>query len=112
LDWLDTRLSSLEAQKGPAQKAWSSGLLDITMALALAYPISAMMVQWFWGHAIDFGGQEMIAASPPQARIFALVWLGSASICLFFLYVIAIPMVLAMAHPGYGDFHFGINLRR
>ena len=84
LDWLDTRLSSLEAQKGPAQKAWSSGLLDITMALALAYPISAMMVQWFWGHAIDFGGQEMIAASPPQARIFALVWLGSASICLFF----------------------------
>ena len=45
LDWLDTRLSSLEAQKGPAQKAWSSGLLDITMALALAYPISAMMVQ-------------------------------------------------------------------
>ena len=84
LEWLDTRLSSLEAQKGPAQKAWSSGLLDITMALALAYPISAMMVQWFWGHAIDFGGQEMIAASPPQARIFALVWLGSASICLFF----------------------------
>ena len=84
LDLLDKRLSSDEAQKGPAQKAWSSGLLDITMALALAYPISAMMVQWFWGHAIDFGGQEMIAASPPQARIFALVWLGSASICLFF----------------------------
>jgi len=85
LDWLDTRLSSHEAQKGPAQKAWSYGLLNITMALALAYPILAMMVQWLWGHAIDFGGQEMIAASPPQARIFALVWLGSASICLPFL---------------------------
>ena len=82
LDWLDTRLSSLEAQKGPAQKAWSSGLLDIT--IALAYPISAMMVQWLWGHAIDFGGQEMIAASPPQVRIFAVVWLGSASI--FYLF--------------------------
>ena len=85
LDWLDTRLSSLEAQKGPAQKAWSYGLLNITMALALAYPIFlAMMAQWLWGHAIDFGGQEMMAASPPQVRIFALVWFGSASICLFF----------------------------
>jgi hypothetical protein len=31
LDWLDTRLSSLEAQKGPAQKTWSYGLLNITM---------------------------------------------------------------------------------
>ena len=84
LDWLDTRLSSHEAQKGPAQKAWSYGLLNITMVLALAYPILAMMAQWLWGHAIDFGGQEMMAASPPQARIFALVWLGSASI--FYLF--------------------------
>jgi hypothetical protein len=84
LDWLDTRLSSLEAQKGPAQKTWSYGLLNITMVLALAYPILAMMVQWLWGHAIDFGGQEMMAASPPQVRIFALVWLGSLTICYFF----------------------------
>ena len=84
LDWLDTRLSPHEAQKGPAQKAWSYGLLNITMALALAYPILAMMAQWLWGHAIDFGGQEMMAASPPQVRIFALVWFGSASICFFF----------------------------
>ena len=84
LDWLDTRLSPHEAQKGPAQKAWSYGLLNITMALAIVYPILAMMAQWLWGHAIDFGGQEMMAASPPQARIFALVWLGSVSICLFF----------------------------
>uniref|UniRef100_UPI0032607924 hypothetical protein n=1 Tax=uncultured Planktomarina sp. TaxID=1538529 RepID=UPI0032607924 len=84
MDWLDTRLSSLEAQKGPAQKTWSYGLLNITMVLALAYPILAMMVQWLWGHAIDFGGQEMMAASPPQVRIFALVWFGSAPICFFF----------------------------
>ena len=84
LDWLDTRLSPHEAQKGPAQKAWSYGLLNITMALAIVYPILAMMAQWLWGHAIDFGGQEMMAASPPQVRIFALVWFGSASICFFF----------------------------
>jgi hypothetical protein len=83
LDWLDTRLSPHEAQKGPAQKAWSYGLLNITMALAIVYPILAMMAQWLWGHAIDFGGQEMMAASPPQVRIFALVWFGSASICFF-----------------------------
>ena len=83
LDWLDTRLSPHEAQKGPAQKAWSYGLLNITMALAIVYPILAMMAQWLWGHAIDFGGQEMMAASPPQVRIFALVWFGSAPICFF-----------------------------
>ena len=78
LDWLDSRLSSREAQQGPAQKAWSFGLLNITMALAFAYPILAITIQWLCGHVIDFGGQEVIAASPPQARIFTAVWLGSS----------------------------------
>ena len=78
LDWLDSRLSSREAQQGPAQRAWSFGLLNITMALAFAYPILAIKIQWLCGHAIDFGGQEVIAASPPQARIFTEVWLGSS----------------------------------
>ena len=78
LDWLDSRLSSREAQQGPAQKAWSFGLLNITMGLAFAYPILAITIQWLCGHAIDFGGQEVIAASPPQARIFTEVWLGSS----------------------------------
>ncbi|MDC1291730.1 hypothetical protein N8X78_05340 [Planktomarina temperata] len=78
LDWLDSRLSSREAQHGPAQRAWSFGLLNITMALAFAYPILAITIQWLCGHAIDFGGQEVIAASPPQARIFTEVWLGSS----------------------------------
>ena len=84
LDWLDSRLSAHEAQQGPAQKAWSYGLLNATMALAFAYPILAITIQWLCGHAIDFGGQEVIAASPPQARIFAAVWLGSSVlVCLF-----------------------------
>ena len=84
LDWLDSRLSAHEAQQGPAQKAWSFGLLNATMALALAYPILAITIQWLWGSAIDFGGQEVIAASPPQARIFTAVWLGSSVlVCLF-----------------------------
>ena len=78
LDWLDSRLSSHKAQQGPAQKAWSCGLLNATMALALAYPILAITIQWLCGHAIDFGGQEVIAASPPNARIFTAVWLGSS----------------------------------
>ncbi|WP_347864814.1 hypothetical protein [Planktomarina sp.] len=56
LDWLDSRLSSHEAQQGPAQKAWSYGLLNATMALALAYPIAAITIQWLCGYAIDFGG--------------------------------------------------------
>ena len=48
------------------------------MALALAYPIVAITIQWLWGSAIDFGGQEVIAVSPSQARIFTAVWLGSS----------------------------------
>ncbi|WP_347860257.1 hypothetical protein, partial [Planktomarina temperata] len=59
LDWLDSRLSAHEAPQGPAQKAWSFGLLNATMALALAYPILAITIQWLWGSAIDFGGQEV-----------------------------------------------------
>ena len=78
LDWLDSRLSAHEAPQGPAQRAWSFGLLNATMALALAYPILAITIQWLCGSAIDFGGQEVIAASPPQARIFTAVWLGSS----------------------------------
>ena len=78
LDWLDSRLSAHEAQQGPAQRAWSFGLLNATMALAFAYPILAITIQWLCGSAIDFGGQEVIAASPPQARIFTAVWLGSS----------------------------------
>ena len=78
LDWLDSRLSAHEAQQGPARKAWSYGLLNATMALAFAYPILAITIQWLWGSAIDFGGQEVMAASPSQARIFTAVWLGSS----------------------------------
>ena len=84
LDWLDSRLSSHEAPQGPAQKAWSYSLLNATMALALAYPILAITIQWLWGSAIDFGGQEVMAASPPQARIFTAVWLGSSVLVYLF----------------------------
>lgn len=84
LDWLDSRLSAHEAPQGPAQRAWSFGLLNATMALALAYPILAITIQWLWGSAIDFGGQEVMAASPPQARIFTAVWLGSSVLVYLF----------------------------
>jgi hypothetical protein len=47
LDWLDTRLSADGAQQGPAQRAWSFGLLTFTMVLAFFYPILAITVQWF-----------------------------------------------------------------
>ena len=84
LDWLDSRLSSHEAQQGPVQKAWSFGLLNATLALALAYPILAITIQWLWGSAIDFGGQEVMAASPPPARIFTALWLGSSVLVYLF----------------------------
>jgi hypothetical protein len=54
------------------------------MALALAYPIVAITIQWLWGSAIDFGGQEVMAASPPQARIFTALWLGSSVLIYLF----------------------------
>ena len=84
LDWLETWLSVDEAQQGPAQRTWSFGLLTFTMGLAIFYPILAITVQWLTGHAIAFGGQEVIAASPLQARIFVLVWLGSSLILYLF----------------------------
>ncbi|MDC0860461.1 hypothetical protein OAP54_02280 [Planktomarina temperata] len=84
LDWLDSRLSAHEAPQGPARKAWSFGLLNATMALAFAYPIVAITIQWLGGSAIDFGGQEVIAASPPQARIFTAVLLGSSVLVYLF----------------------------
>ncbi|AII85751.1 hypothetical protein [Planktomarina temperata] len=84
LNWLDSRLSAHEAPQGPAQKAWSYGLLNATMALALAYPILAITIQLLCGSAIDFGGQEVMAASPPQARIFTAVWLGSSVLVYLF----------------------------
>ena len=84
LDWLDTRLSADLAQQGPAQRAWSIGLLTFTMGLAIFYPILAITVQWLAGHAIAFGGQEVIAASPLQARIFVLARLGSPLILYLF----------------------------
>ena len=84
LDWLDSRLSAHEAPQGPAQRAWSFGLLNATMALALAYPILAITIQWLWGSAIDFGGQEVMAASPPPARIFTALWLGSSVLVYLF----------------------------
>ena len=45
-----------------AAKAWSFGLLNITMLLALSYPILAITVQWMLGSTINFGGQKVIAA--------------------------------------------------
>ena len=60
-----------------AARAWSFGLLNITMLLALGYPILAITVLWMLGRAINFGGQKVIAAGSPQARIFVLFWLRS-----------------------------------
>ena len=54
------------------------------MALAFAYPLVAITIQWLGGSAIDFGGQEVIAASPPRARIFTAVWLGSSVLVYLF----------------------------
>jgi hypothetical protein len=48
LDWLDARLSGreIEAGLGPKRRAWSFGLINVVMILALVYPIASFFVQW------------------------------------------------------------------
>ena len=111
LDWLDTRLSADGAQQGPAQRAWSFGLLTFTMVLAFFYPILAITVQWFAGHAIDFGGQQVICGQPAtSADIFpslARIFVNFIPFC----NSIKIPVALAMVYRRQWDFDLGTTLR-
>ena len=86
LDRIDTALSTDETTRnlGPHRVAWSHRLLIITMLLAVAYPILAVVLQWLTGAAVTFGGETVLEAGTPQARSFVGLWLG-ASLLLYFL---------------------------
>ncbi|MEM9781513.1 MAG: hypothetical protein AAF899_03460 [Pseudomonadota bacterium] len=64
LDWLDTRLApgmpSCRWPSKPVQRAWSGPLFDLTLQLAVAYPLTLLIIHWIaTGDAGRIGGVEV-----------------------------------------------------
>ena len=78
LDWLDARLSGREIEAGWGQKrrAWSFGLINVVMILAVAYPIASFVVQWIAGGALALGHTVILPAGTGWQRMYVAVWLG------------------------------------
>lgn len=78
LDWLDARLSGREIEAGWGQnrRAWSFGLINIVMILAVAYPIASFVVQWIAGGALALGHTVILPAGTGWQRMYVAVWLG------------------------------------
>ena len=78
LDWLDARLSGreIEAGLGPKRRAWSFGLINVVMILALVYPIASFFVQWIAGGALALGHTVILPAGTGWQRMYVAVWLG------------------------------------
>ncbi len=78
LDWLDARLSGREIEAGWGQKrrAWSFGLINVVMILALVYPIASFFVQWIAGGALALGHTVILPAGTGWQRMYVAVWLG------------------------------------
>jgi len=87
LDRIDARLSGRELarQMGPGRVAFSSGLIQLAMLLAVAYPILALVAQWVAGSPMLLGGVELAPAGAPVARAFMVVWLGLICAAVYWL---------------------------
>lgn len=86
LDRIDVALSADETTRdlGPYRIAWSHRLLTTSILLAVAYPIATVILQWLSGAPITFGGETVLEAGTPQARLYVVLWLG-VSLLLYFL---------------------------
>lgn len=63
LDWLDARLTLEEEMASPRARAWSHGLLELCLLLAVAYPILSVIVDWaVTGDAGRIASLEVIPA--------------------------------------------------
>lgn len=82
LDRVDARLSGPEVARGlgPGRVAFSSGLIQMTMLLAVAYPILALAGQWVAGSPMLLGGGEVAPAGTGRARGCVVVWLGGVAV--------------------------------
>ncbi len=75
---IDAALSGREGARGmgPGQVAFSAGLLQGTMLLAVVYPLLALGLQWVWGSPMRLGAVELAPAGDGLARGLVAVWLG------------------------------------
>lgn len=65
--WLEgPRDNAMDSQRAYVSRAWSAGLLMIMLALAVAYPVISVIVQWlFSNQPVALG--EVVIAEPAQA---------------------------------------------
>jgi len=84
LDRIDQTLSrhELETQANPARVAFSYGLINLSMLLAVAYPVLGFVGQWIFGGALQLSNALIAPAGSATARIFVFFWL----LALLFLY--------------------------
>ena len=87
LEWLNNRLSrpEISADAPPARVAFSHGLINATMVLAVAYPLLSFIAQWLAGSPLQIGDLSIAPAGSGIARIFVIFWLSAS----FFLYLYA-----------------------
>ena len=97
LDRLDARLSpgwdaAPDAPKTEAARAWSHGLLNLCLLLAVAYPILSLLIQWaLSGEAGRIGPLVVLAAEPE--------WLNrAAAISATVLMVVGLRRSLSASH--------------
>ena len=85
LDRLDGKLSQpqLDQERGPIAVAWSPGLLDILVSIAMIYPILMLATQWIAGFELVLGGQLIAVPGPTGSRTITGIWLLSAIVFFF-----------------------------
>ncbi|RMH50606.1 MAG: hypothetical protein D6686_06000 [Alphaproteobacteria bacterium] len=86
LDWLDARLSGPELERAGKESgtvAFSRGLPDHCLILALVYPFGALLLQWAAGYEGRLGALTVLPAAEPLTRAATIGALGLSG----FLYV-------------------------
>lgn len=84
LGWIDARLTTdAKVAQGSKARAWSRGLLNLTMLLAVAYPVLAIMGQWMLGGAGKLGSLTVIEPAILSKRFLVFGWLVTVSLLFF-----------------------------
>lgn len=92
LDRVDAKLSpdELQGQRdgkpvSPIRMAFSAGLINITMLLAIIYPVLSLLGQWIAGSPMQIGDLSIAPAGSGIARIFITIWLLALGVVYYFL---------------------------
>ncbi len=88
LDRIDQTLSSheLKAQANPARIAFSYGLINLSMLLAIAFPLLWFVGQWIFGGTLQLGNILIAPAGSVTARIIVIFWFLALLFFMFFLF--------------------------